>query len=67
MQSLSGLLEGGSLILNERGDIDPIPRHKNFRVFACMNPPTDIGKKVTYVVFVRTTVGGISTPRKTQI
>lgn len=38
-------MEGGSLILNERGDVEPIARHSNFRVFACMNPPTDIGKK----------------------
>lgn len=45
---MSGLLEGGSLTLNERGDVDPIPRHPNFRVFACMNPPTDIGKKVRF-------------------
>lgn len=45
-QSLSGLIEGGSITLNERGDVEPIPRHPNFRLFACMNPPTDMGKKV---------------------
>ena len=45
-QSISNLLEGGSLCLTERGDVEPIERHPNFRVFACMNPPTDVGKKV---------------------
>ena len=25
--------------------MDPIPRHKNFRLFGCMNPATDVGKK----------------------
>lgn len=46
LESLSGLLEGGSLRLTERGDIDALTRHPNFRLFACMNPPTDAGKKV---------------------
>lgn len=46
LESLSGLLEGGSLRLTERGDIDTLTRHPNFRLFACMNPPTDAGKKV---------------------
>jgi len=45
IKALSGLLEGGSLCLTERGDIEPVPRHPNFRLFACMNPPTDVGKK----------------------
>ena len=45
LKSLSGLLEGGSIALNERGDIEPIQRHSNFRIFACMNPPNDVGKK----------------------
>eukprot|EP01116_Phalansterium_solitarium_P008707 TRINITY_DN2266_c0_g2_i3.p1 TRINITY_DN2266_c0_g2~~TRINITY_DN2266_c0_g2_i3.p1 ORF type:complete len:1859 (-),score=760.71 TRINITY_DN2266_c0_g2_i3:142-5718(-) len=45
IESLSGLLEGGSVSLTERGDVTPVPRHANFRLFACMNPPTDIGKK----------------------
>lgn len=31
--------------MNERGDVEPIARHPNFRIFGCMNPPTDIGKK----------------------
>jgi midasin (ATPase involved in ribosome maturation) len=45
LECLSGLLDGGSVTLTERGDTDPIPRHPDFRLFACMNPPTDIGKK----------------------
>ncbi|KAF9194234.1 AAA ATPase midasin [Haplosporangium sp. Z 11] len=47
LESLSGLLqdESGSILLAERGDSEPVVRHKNFRVFACMNPATDVGKK----------------------
>ena len=26
-------------------DADPVVRHENFRLFACMNPATDVGKK----------------------
>ena len=26
-------------------DTEPIVRHENFRLFACMNPATDVGKK----------------------
>ncbi|EGG20931.1 type A von Willebrand factor domain-containing protein [Cavenderia fasciculata] len=45
LESLSGLFDGGSLTLTEKGDVEPVPRHANFKVFACMNPPTDIGKR----------------------
>jgi midasin len=47
LQRLSGLLDGdsGSIALTERGDIDVVQRHPNFRLFACMNPATDVGKK----------------------
>ena len=47
LECLSGLLESqhGSLMLLERGDNQPIARHPNFRLFACMNPATDVGKK----------------------
>ncbi|XP_076632333.1 midasin [Colletes latitarsis] len=47
LECLSGLLEGscGSLSLIERGDKEPIKRHENFAIFACMNPATDVGKK----------------------
>ncbi|CAB0039345.1 unnamed protein product [Trichogramma brassicae] len=47
LECLSGLLEGacGSLSLLERGDREPIKRHPDFTIFACMNPATDVGKK----------------------
>lgn len=47
LECLSGLLEGskGSLCLLERGDKQPVQRHPEFTLFACMNPSTDIGKK----------------------
>ncbi|XP_043927744.1 midasin [Protopterus annectens] len=47
LECLSSLLEGdaGSLVLQDRGDTEPIVRHPDFRLFACMNPATDVGKK----------------------
>uniref|UniRef100_A0A669QKR3 Midasin n=1 Tax=Phasianus colchicus TaxID=9054 RepID=A0A669QKR3_PHACC len=47
LECLSGLLEGssGSLVLLDRGDTEPLVRHPNFRLFACMNPATDVGKR----------------------
>lgn len=47
LQRVMGVLEGehGSLCLAERGDISYIDRHPNFRLFACMNPATDAGKR----------------------
>ncbi|KAI3964519.1 hypothetical protein MKW92_001685 [Papaver armeniacum] len=47
LQRVLGVLEGesGSLCLAERGDIDYIERHPDFRIFACMNPATDAGKR----------------------
>ncbi|XP_033336576.2 midasin [Megalopta genalis] len=47
LECLSGLLEDscGSLSLLERGDKEPIKRHPDFAIFACMNPATDVGKK----------------------
>ncbi|KAJ1959585.1 AAA ATPase midasin, partial [Dispira parvispora] len=47
LESLSDLLQSthGSVLLSERGDEAPVPRHPNFRVFACMNPSTDVGKR----------------------
>uniref|UniRef100_T1J0I3 Midasin n=1 Tax=Strigamia maritima TaxID=126957 RepID=T1J0I3_STRMM len=47
LECLSGLLESntGSVLLLEKGDIEPVPRHENFHLFACMNPATDVGKK----------------------
>lgn len=47
LECLSGLLEGSSesLSLLERGDGEPVTRHPDFTVFACMNPATDVGKR----------------------
>ncbi|XP_014672453.1 PREDICTED: midasin-like [Priapulus caudatus] len=47
LECLSGLLESttGSVLLLERGDTEPVVRHPDFRLFACMNPATDVGKK----------------------
>ena len=47
LERLCGLLEGkqGSVAVTERGDVNPVERHAEFRLFACMNPPTDVGKK----------------------
>ncbi|XP_003200751.2 midasin [Danio rerio] len=47
LECLSGLLEGssGSLVLLDRGDTEPLFRHSDFRLFACMNPATDVGKR----------------------
>jgi midasin len=47
LQRLSGLLEDqrGTVSLTERGDVEAVARHPDFRLFAAMNPPTDVGKK----------------------
>lgn len=47
LESLSTIIENAdsSLVLTERGDLEPIKRHPDFRLFACMNPATDVGKK----------------------
>ncbi|PKA58467.1 hypothetical protein AXF42_Ash013973 [Apostasia shenzhenica] len=47
LQRIIGVLDGenGTICLAERGDVDYVPRHPNFRLFACMNPATDAGKK----------------------
>ena len=35
----------GTLSLTEKGDVDVLVRHPNFRIFAAMNPATDVGKR----------------------
>ncbi|XP_004526504.1 midasin [Ceratitis capitata] len=46
LECLSTILErDGSVVLLERGDFTPVKRHPDFRILACMNPNTDIGKK----------------------
>ncbi|KAJ7288003.1 P-loop containing nucleoside triphosphate hydrolase protein [Mycena rebaudengoi] len=47
LECISGLLHGptASITLTEQGSLEPVPRHPDFRLFACMNPATDVGKK----------------------
>eukprot|EP00897_Mesotaenium_endlicherianum_P007207 jgi/Mesen1/6514/ME000332S05520 len=47
LERLSGVLEGvtGSICLTEKGDVQMVPRHPEFRLFAAMNPATDVGKR----------------------
>lgn len=47
LECLSGLLEShvNSINLIERGDDFYIKRHPEFKLFACMNPATDVGKR----------------------
>ena len=50
LESISDLLEDGSdsipsLLLTETGNAERIKAHPNFRLFAAMNPATDVGKK----------------------
>jgi midasin len=47
LESLSSLLQSstGSVLLLERGDSSAIERHPDFRLFACMNPANDAGKR----------------------
>ncbi|KAI5016290.1 hypothetical protein ZWY2020_006141 [Hordeum vulgare] len=47
LQRIGAVLDGekGTLCLAERGDVDYIERHPRFRMFACMNPATDAGKR----------------------
>ncbi|CAN3377160.1 hypothetical protein DIURU_003588 [Diutina rugosa] len=33
------------VMLTERGDIDSVVAHPSFRLFGCMNPSTDVGKR----------------------
>jgi len=47
LEVLSGLLGSSesAIRLSERGDVQPIQRHPDFRLFACMNPATDVSKR----------------------
>jgi midasin (ATPase involved in ribosome maturation) len=43
---MATLIDGDYILLNERADIVETKRHKDFRLFLCMNPPyTSAGKK----------------------
>jgi midasin len=47
LEAVSAVLRDplSSVTLTENDSMEPIPRHPNFRIFACMNPATDAGKK----------------------
>ncbi|EIW74720.1 P-loop containing nucleoside triphosphate hydrolase protein [Coniophora puteana RWD-64-598 SS2] len=47
LECIYALLKGptASITLTEQGSLDPVIRHPDFRLFACMNPATDVGKK----------------------
>jgi midasin len=47
LECLSGLLDraANSFPLYEKGELTMVPRHPQFRIFACMNPPTDATKR----------------------
>ncbi|KAI5781155.1 putative midasin [Geopyxis carbonaria] len=48
LESIADLLKdggGGSIILSEKGDVERVRAHPDFRIFACMNPATDVGKR----------------------
>jgi len=45
LHRLESVLDGQSIILTERGDTEAVVRDRNFKIFACMNPPTDVGKR----------------------
>jgi midasin len=47
LECIYSLLDGptASITLTEHGSLEPVPRHPDFRLFACMNPATDVGKK----------------------
>lgn len=47
LESIADLLveDSRSILLSEKGDIEPIQAHRDFRIFGCMNPSTDVGKR----------------------
>ncbi|CEP63233.1 AAA family ATPase midasin LALA0_S07e05490g [Lachancea lanzarotensis] len=48
LESISDLLSEPttrSVLLSEKGQAEPVKAHPNFRIFACMNPATDVGKR----------------------
>ena len=47
LESIADLLDptGPSILLTESGSIERVVAHPDFRVFAAMNPATDVGKK----------------------
>ncbi|KAG7665169.1 uncharacterized protein J8A68_001225 [[Candida] subhashii] len=47
LESIADLLaeSNRSILLTERGDVESIVAHPDFRIFGCMNPSTDVGKR----------------------
>lgn len=48
LESISDLLAdelARSILLSEKGEAEPVKAHPDFRIFACMNPATDVGKR----------------------
>ncbi|RPB13613.1 midasin, partial [Morchella conica CCBAS932] len=51
LESIADLLKDGkdgdvrSILLSEKGDVERVKAHPDFRIFACMNPATDVGKR----------------------
>lgn len=45
LERLHSILEGKGLILTEKAETEEIKKHPNFRIFGCMNPGMQAGKK----------------------
>ena len=47
LERITSILDShvGTVSMTERGDMHKVVRHPNFRLFAAMNPPNDVGKK----------------------
>src|SRR5205823_3461479 len=48
LESISDLLREdgtGSILLSDKGEMERVQAHPDFRIFASMNPATDVGKK----------------------
>lgn len=47
LQCLSSILDSKDeqLIIYDKADNEPLQKHADFRLFACMNPSSDVGKK----------------------
>ncbi|KAL5263839.1 hypothetical protein ACHWQZ_G005046 [Mnemiopsis leidyi] len=45
LESLNCILDDTGFLVVESGNMDVVKKHPNFRLFAAMNPSTDVGKK----------------------
>ncbi|CDO96280.1 unnamed protein product [Kluyveromyces dobzhanskii CBS 2104] len=48
LENIADLLsesDSRSILLSEKGEAESIKAHPDFRIFACMNPATDVGKR----------------------